>query len=139
MANHNEHIPEVRRAAANMPLRFSFKYLDLDHPKFSYSKCCTEYFVRLFQRMFRLSNGTVDDFIDQNNRDRRHIIDFSLTTEPDGFQHIYKIDPEQLGFHEGWQFAVYPEDRGNIWRAHGILIDDTFFVVWLDQDHLLFP
>ena len=138
MANRNEYIPAIQRAAANMPLRFSFKYLDFNHHKFYPSKCCTEYFLRLFETMHRFSNWTVADFIDQNNNQHRHIFDFTQTSEPDGFQHIRDIDSEQLGYHEGWQFAVYPQQEWSRWRAHGILVDDTFFVVWLDQDLLLF-
>jgi hypothetical protein len=140
MANHNEYIPALERAVADsMQLRFSFKHLDFTNPKFNPSTICTEYFVRLFQILHRFSNWTVVDFIDQNNAEHRHIIDFAQTTELDGFQHIGGIDSEQLGSHEGWQFGVYPELVWNRWRAHGILVDDTLYVVWLDQEHLLFP
>jgi hypothetical protein len=139
MANHNEYIPAIQRAAANMPLRFSFKYLDLNHPKFSATRCGIDYFVSLFQLLHRFSNWVVEDFIDQNNNEHRHMIDFAQTTERDGFRQIRAIDPDQFGYDEGWELGVCPDDPGNQWRAHGILVDDTFFVVWLDQDHLLYP
>jgi len=138
MAPHNEYIPPVQPAAANMPLRFSFKYLDLNHQKFSHAKCSKEYMVALFQLLCRFSQWTVENFLDQNNNQHRHMIDFAQTSEPDGFQHILEIDPEQLGYDEGWQSGIIPEDPGNRWRAHGILVDDTFFLVWLDQEHLLY-
>ena len=139
MANHNQ-IPALERAASDaLQLRFSFKHLDFNNPKFAPSRCCVDYFIRLFEILHRFSNWTVGDFIDQNNNQHRHTFDFAQTSEPDGFQHILEVDAEQLGFHEGWQFAVYPEQEWNRWRAHGILVVDTFYVVWLDLDHLLFP
>lgn len=139
MAKRNEHIPAIQRAADKMPLRFSFKHLDFDNPKFDPAKCSVEYFLRLFGILQRFSSWFVEDFIDQNNHEHRHIIPFEGSTEKDGFQHIPEIDREQLGYHDGWQFGVCPEDGGNRWRVHGILVDDTFYVVWLDQYHQLFP
>lgn len=139
MANHNEHIPAVQRAAANMPLRFSFRHLDFNNPKFYPSRCEVGYFLRLFEILRRFSCWTVEDFIDQNNDAHRHIIPFETSSEQDGFQHIPEIDREQLGYHDGWQFGVYPEEPWNRWRVHGILVGDTFYVVWLDQHHELFP
>jgi hypothetical protein len=140
MANHNESIPAVKRAVADsMQLRFSFKHFDFRNPKFQPSECSTNYFERLFQILHAFSNWTVGSFVDQNNNDHRHIIDFEQTTELDGFQHINQIDAEQLGYMQGWQFGVYPQEPGNRWRAHGILVDDIFYLVWLDQHHRLYP
>jgi hypothetical protein len=131
-------IPAVQRVV-DLPLRFSFKHLDFENPKFRPTDCCAEYFHKLFEMLQRYSTWTVEQFIDQNNQEHRHIIIFSDTTEPEGFQRIPKLDPDQFGFQEGWQFAVYPERRWNLYRAHGILIDDTFYIVWLDQEHNLYP
>jgi hypothetical protein len=139
MAKRNEHIPALKRAAEPLPLRFSFKHLDFTNPKFLPSNCSTDYFLRLFQMLHRYSNLTVGDFIEQNNFERRHIIDFAKTTELDGFQRVPGIDAEQLGFHDGWQFGVNPSEEWNLWRAHGILINDVFYVIWLDHEHKLFP
>ena len=139
MANHGERIPIPRPAANDMPLRFSFKHLDIKHPKFDPSKCCLDYFRKLFEVLQRFSNWRVVDFIDQNNNEHRHIISFETSSELNGFQEIPAIDTEQLGYHEGWQFGVCPEDGGNRWRVHGILVDDTFYLVWLDEHHALFP
>lgn len=140
MAKHNEYIPALERAEVDdRPLRFSFKHLDCNNLKFHLSRCSAEYFHKLFEILYRFSNWTVGDFIDQNNDEHRHLIDFEKSSERDGFQHIPEIDSEQFGYHEGWQFGVHPEVHWNRWRAHGILVDDTFYLVWLDQDHQLFP
>lgn len=140
MAKQNAHIPAIQRPAVDgLPLRFSFKYLDFANPKFLPSKCTPAYIHELLKILHRFSSWTVGDFIDQNNDQHRHVIDFTQTSETDGFQHILAIDKEQFGYQEGWQFGVYPEIYWNRWRAHGILLDDTFYLVWLDEKHLLYP
>jgi hypothetical protein len=140
MAKQNERIPALSRPAVDsLPLRFSFKYLDFGNTKFLPSKCTPAYLHELFKILHRFSGWAVRDFIDQNNDEHRHIIDFTQTSEMDGFQHIPAIDQEQFGYQEGWQFGVYPEVYWNRWRAHGILLDDTFYLVWLDEKHLLYP
>ncbi len=80
-------------------------------------------------------------FTDQNYSEHRHIINFAETTGHQGFEGVPNVDADQLGAHEGWQFAVEGSESWNIheWRVHGILIDDTFFVVWLDPNHQLYP
>lgn len=130
-------IPEAKPLETDqLPIRFSFKHLDLENEKFNHAKCDREYFRSLFQVLQRFSSWEVGDFTDQNNNEHRHHIHFPETTEPNGFTHIQ--DPEQLGYAVGWQFSPVPDDPGCRWRVHGILIDDTFFVVWLDMQHLLY-
>jgi hypothetical protein len=34
------------------------------------------------------------------------------------------------------QFCLSANEHG---RVHGIIIDDTFYVIWLDHDHRLYP
>ena len=133
-------IPEIRAAASDeKPLRFSFKHLDLANPKFGPSKCSIAYFCGLFAVMQRFSTWTVAQFTDQNNNEHRHIVNFSETSEPDGFQNIPQADQDQFSYSDGWQFSVCPELAWIDWRVHGILLEDTFFVVWLDPDHRLYP
>jgi hypothetical protein len=133
-------IPHIDPAAVeDKPLRFSFKHLDTANPKFNPSECSTEYFCKLLATLQCFSTWTVDQFIDQTNKEHRHIIDFGTTSEPDGFQNVPGLDRDQIGYVDGWQFSVYPDVPWSDWRAHGILIDDTFYIVWLDPEHRLFP
>jgi hypothetical protein len=37
---------------------------------------------------------------------------------------------------EAWQFEITANEHG---RVHGLLQDDTFFVVWIDPTHALYP
>jgi hypothetical protein len=132
-------IPEPRIPTGELPLKFSFKHLDLENPKFHVSQCSLTYFQKLFQILARFSTWRVEGFTDPNNGEHRHWIHFPTTSEPQGFQNIPNVDSEQFGYEYGYQFGIYPEVAWNRWRAHGILIDDTFFLVWLDPEHRLFP
>lgn len=62
---------------------------------------------------------------------RNHKIDFAATSEPTGFTTLNK----QLRSKEPWQFEITKSQHG---RVHGILIDDVFFVVWIDPCHNLY-
>jgi hypothetical protein len=121
----------------NRRLSFSFQYLQKDHSKFNCAKCSGEFFRCLFESIHRYSSFTLDQFKDLNNSERRHQIDFSTTTEKDGFP----IDPTvtEIWTDEAWQFALIM-DNGlchSKWRVYGFIIKDVFYVVWLDSDHRL--
>jgi len=121
------------------PLRFSFKYLDTDHQKFGMGKWDAGFLGEFLCCLKKFSGWQVDHFQDQHNNERRHTIDFEATTEKGGFSNLVNLDPDQMGAHEPWQFAVRPDQGEKRWRVHGVLIDDTFYVVWLDLEHLLYP
>jgi hypothetical protein len=132
-------IPEPQPVPTDqLPLRFSFKHIHLESDKFHHSNCCLEYFTKLFESLRRYSTWKVEDFKQENNDEHRHLIWFPDTTEPTGFANVPNIDNEQFGYEVGLQFEVCPDKRGIRWRVHGILIDDTFFIVWLDPNHLLY-
>lgn len=81
-------------------------------------------------RLLRYSGWTVDQSLDQNNDEHRHVIDFAETTET-GFWHL---DTEQLAYLKPWQFQVGAEES----RVAGFIVDDTFYIVWLDYNHALY-
>jgi hypothetical protein len=114
-------------------VQFSFKHLDTDNPKFLPKDCSPEFWPALMARLKGYSHLTVEIFLDQNNPDRRHVIIFSETTEPNGFTNV---DTEQLAFEEAWQFDL---NTWHPWRIAGILVDDMFYIIWLDHSHSLYP
>jgi hypothetical protein len=137
MAKRSEQIPAARPPEIDeQRLRFSFKYLDFGNGKFAPSECSHDYICRLFQILHHFSKWRVGDFADQNNNEHRHIINFEQSSEPNGFQ-IPEADQEQLGSLEGWQFSVQPDIYHIRGRVHGALVDDTFYIVWLDEHHRL--
>jgi hypothetical protein len=125
-------IPAPILPPATETLKFSFRHLDTETEKFLITHCSEEFLRQLVHTIKEFSSWTVEQFCDANNRERRHVIWFTDTTEPDGFPNM---DREQLAYHESWQFQL---TRERDWRVHGILIDDTFYIVWLDPNHSLY-
>ena len=114
-------------------LRFSFKYLDLvGNAKFSLKRCRDGYLHTFLERLRDLSRLTAKEFRTNRSRAlRAHPIDFRETTEPQGFRALN----EQLRAEQAWQFQLTANEHG---RVHGVLLLDTFFVVWIDPDHELY-
>jgi hypothetical protein len=112
-------------------LQFSFKHLDLENPKFPVNVCTADFWMAFARELHRYSQLPVDEFTDANNDDHRHFIFFEETSVPHGFSHL---DTEQVGWLEPWQFQIGVER----WRVMGFVLDDTFFIVWLDPRHALY-
>jgi hypothetical protein len=112
-------------------LQFSFKHLDLQNPTFPVSACTADFWVALAAKLVEYSQWPVEVFEDQNHEAHRHTIDFAETSEPNGFAHL---GMDNLGYATTWQFQV-GVDR---WRVLGFLLDDVFYVVWLDPNHCLY-
>lgn len=114
-------------------VRFSFRHLDLNtNPKFSLSHCQTGYLEKFLPRLRDVSSVSLKSFKTKPSDSlRNHVITWNDTTEPNGFVHLH----EQLRAEQAWQFHVTSNKHG---RVHGFLIDDTFFVVWIDPDHKLY-
>lgn len=117
----------------DVELRFSFKYFDESDGVMCPGSFSSGYTRALMQRMRDLSSWTVKQFTSQAHKTvRNHRHDWSRTTRPNGFGALN----EQMKAYEGWQFCLSANAHG---RVHGILIDDTFYVIWLDKDHRLYP
>lgn len=128
-----ETIPSVQPLPDADTLRFSFKHLDLTgNAKFSLTRCRDGYLKTLLERLRDLSRLTAKEFrTSRSSALRSHPIDFSETTEPQGFHTLN----EQLRSEQAWQFQLTANEYG---RVHGILLLDTFYVVWIDPDHELY-
>jgi hypothetical protein len=115
------------------PLRFSFKYIDLvSNQKFSVSRCEDGYLGKFLGRLKDLEGCRLSEFRGPSHTLRGHKITFTETSEPHGFSGLNA----QLRAQEPWQFAISANKHG---RVHGFLLDDTFHVVWIDPEHLLYP
>ena len=127
-------IPAASPPSDDLPLLFSFKLLDLtSNEKFCLEKCGDGYLEKFLVRFRDMSTVTVRQF--RTNRSsalRAHPIEWPTTSEPNGFSRLNA----QLRGEEAWQFEITANEHG---RVHGLLIDDTFFLVWIDPDHLLYP
>lgn len=114
-------------------LSFSFRYMDRQHGKFSYSAKEAVYFCKVLERLSALCEKTAQELkIDRSDSLRAHPIDWDRTSEPRGFAHLNA----QLRESTPYQFSISSNAHG---RVHGFFIDHVFYVVWLDPDHLLYP
>ena len=120
-------------------LKFSLKYLDIDHERFHFDAWAADTFLKdLVLAIRHYSQFTLDQFTDQNHDPHRHQFDFAGTPETGGFSNL----EEELRGETPWQFPICPGVHippQSAWRVYGIILDDTFYVVWLDTKHQMFP
>ena len=122
-----------KQDVSNLPLKFSFKYFDATDAETCPPTFKDGYVQSLMERLKSLSSWTISDFLTpQGKAVRNHIVDWSTTARPDGFKHLNK----QLAAYPAHQFSISKSSAG---RVHGLLIDDTFHICWLDQDHKVYP
>jgi hypothetical protein len=113
-------------------ISFSFKYYQEGHSKFS----CTEkeviYWLTLLERLKALSSLTAQELlVNRSSSLRCHPIKWEDTSE-NGFG----LPNEEQLVDTPYQFSLSSNEHG---RVHGFFIDDIFYIVWLDPDHLLYP
>lgn len=117
----------------NETIRFSFKHLCLNHPKFSLEGKTHEYFEKVLERLKNISTLKASEiFSNRSSSLRAHPIDWQCTSEQDGFSHLN----EQLRQVPAYQFQISSNEHG---RVHGFILGNIFFVIWLDPRHSLYP
>ena len=90
------------------------------------------YTRKLMDRLSSVSQMTEMEFRNSGGKSlRSHSHDWERTSRPDGFPHLN----EQLRDYPGWQFCLSANEHG---RIHGIMIDNVFYVIWLDLHHALY-
>ncbi len=114
---------------------FSFKHLQLEHPK---GKFCIkakdgDYIFKVLSRLKDVSQQKASDLRQSGGKSlRAHTIDWSSTSEKDGFSHLN----EQLQSVTPYQFQFSANEYG---RIHGFFIENVFYAIWLDPGHELYP
>lgn len=113
-------------------ISFSFKYYQDRHEKFSCSQKLVNYWLTLIDRLKALSAlSTQELLVNRSSSLRFHPIKWEDTSE-NGFG---LKDEEQL-VDTPYQFSLSSNEHG---RIHGFLINEVFYIVWLDPDHQLYP
>jgi len=116
----------------NPTLRFSFKLFDCTDPEVCPPNFSNGYVQTLMDRLKCISSWTVNEFVSGGSKAlRNHPIKWEDTARPNGF----KL-PEQFEAYTPFQFSLSANEWG---RVHGLLVDDTFHIVWLDHDHKVYP
>lgn len=121
----------------NSLVKFSFKYFHTEHEKFYPNSSCKEndYFLQLINILKTICELKMNEFLNPNGKNRilrAHSHKWNNTSEPNGYSHIN----EEVVGDTGYQFSVKTNKYG---RVHGFVIDTTFYIVWLDPHHKLYP
>lgn len=113
-------------------ISFSFKYYQDNHNKFSCIKKEVSYWLTLLDRLKALSSLTAQELLaDRSSTLRCHPIKWEKTSES-GFG----LPNEEQLVDIPYQLSLSSNEHG---RVHGFFIKETFYIVWLDPDHLLYP
>lgn len=115
-------------------LRFSFKFYDADHAEFHCKDREPEYFRKLLERIKELSREKISSLTNRKADRvlRFHPVDFAdeRVSQP-GFSIAGWEEYDE----DAWQFSLSKSENG---RVHGFLIENVFYVVWLDPRHRLY-
>jgi hypothetical protein len=116
-------------------LRFSLKFYEPNHKVFHCKDRQPVYFQRLLERMKDLSMIQVNELTNAKptSATRFHRIDWSkdhVSVQTFGIRGWEEYDED------AWQFSISANEHG---RVHGFLIENVFYVVWLDPEHKLYP
>lgn len=113
-------------------ISFSFKYYQNSHHKFSCDNRNSTYWLTLVERLKALSSLSNQELLVNRSQTLRcHPIKWEDTSE-NGFG----LPNEEQLVDTPYQFSLSSNEYG---RVHGFLIDEVFYIVWLDPDHLLYP
>jgi hypothetical protein len=113
-------------------ISFSFKYYESGHSKFDCSTREIAYWLVLLERLKALSDWTAKEFLTSRSSALRcHPIRWDSTSES-GFG----LPNEEQLVDTPYQFSLSSNEHG---RVHGFMIDEVFYIVWLDPEHLLYP
>ncbi|MBN1391888.1 MAG: hypothetical protein JW947_03690 [Sedimentisphaerales bacterium] len=110
---------------------FSFKYLELTHRDFNLNLVNHEkYHAKLLHRLKDISGWSDTHFAcTSSNALRAHKIDWSRPSiQETGFGILDREELDDMAF----QFSISANEYG---RVMGFLVDNTFFVRWLDPQH----
>jgi hypothetical protein len=132
----NQAISEAKKSAekrATELINFSFRYLDSENEKFSYTIHEAAYFCEILERIKNLSSLTKQEILSNRNAAlKTHPIDWEDTSEKNGFP----FPKQEEIVDTPYQFAISRNEYG---RVHGFFIYNTFYIVWLDKEHHLYP
>lgn len=123
----------VTRGLQDDLLKFSFRLLQTTK-KFGFEQTddANRYLQQLLARLQAISLLQVEEFrCSKAKALRAHRHHWRGTTEKQGFPRL----PDEWDGHEAWQFQLSANKHG---RVHGILVDEVFYVVWLDPEHRLY-
>lgn len=112
-------------------ISFSFKHINFSDSEFHFPTC-NKYHKDLFDRLQKISDWTKSKILNKGGRTMRcHPIDFTeKNVSRNGFPCNLHLD------YTPYQFSLGTNKAG---RLHGYWVESTFYIVWFDPDHILYP
>lgn len=112
---------------------FSWRFFDRTHKYFNMGKTDSPWFISLLDCLQDVSRLTVEEFRQQSERR-------GLRVHPHNWERASaQFDLPEESFEQYkencLQFSISKANG----RVHGILIDNVFYIVWLDPLHNLYP
>jgi len=113
-------------------VQFSFKYAKTCG-SMSYPNWEKGFGQRIHARLKSVCELTIDQFMSRYQPEWRvHKHEWNRTSRKEGWGEDL---PKPLRGETGWQFGL---GKGG-GRIHGFIIDSTFYIVWFDREHDLYP
>ena len=124
-------IIQATKNRAFQGISFLFKFYQNGHDKFSCIDKEITYCLVLLDRLKNLSCLSVQELLaNRSSTLRCHPIKWEDTTED-----AFGLPNEEQLVDTPYQFSLSSNEHG---RVHGFFIDDVFYIVWLDPNHLLY-
>ena len=121
-------ISSTRERAHNDLVKFSFKYLAVDHEIFDFRNRSTPYFVSYIYRLKHISSLKYSELKYPTVKAlRNHFIHWEATS-----QTCFGLPNEEQLVEQPFQFGISANEHG---RVIGFFIEATFYVVWMDAEH----
>ena len=127
---HSQFIPK-QVTGGNSKIVFSFEHLDFTNPYYNCNGMCDKGIKNCFEKLKAYSSFTIEDLFSNkgNNTIRFHGIKKEEVTDW----------PEYLEHNEQLEDSFYQISFGmSKGRAHGVIIENIFYVIWLDPHHFLY-
>lgn len=121
--------PSIDKEGSHKELvKFSFKYLTVDNPAYSFNKKDSAYFIKFLERVSLVCKMKCSELQYPTLKAlRNHYIKWEDTT-----QTSFGLPAEEQLVDKPFQFGISANEHG---RVVGFFIGSTFFIVWFDPDH----
>lgn len=113
-------------------LSFSFEFFDTSTECYCFSNGTPEQIKKAMARLRQLSEKTFSELLAEKKVLHLHPVDWDKTTKPEGFPDAKAMEME------AFQFALLGVN-GQLTRVYGALSRDTFYIVWIDWNHEIWP
>lgn len=128
---HAKHIPS--QTVPDGQVLFSFRHIDFSNDKFATADCKENYLQKFLERLRDVCGMLMSELRTNKSKSlRAHGITWADTAQPTGFTTLNS----QLSDCDAFQFELTQAEHG---RVHGFLLHNTFYVVWIDPLHNLYP